>query len=301
MLGTSRTPSEKRSRFREQLASKVNLQLPGAFSPLSAMLIQEYGFDGVYLSGAVVSADLGFPDIGLTTATEVAHRAQQISRVIDLPILVDADTGFGEPMNVARTIQSLEDAGVTAIHLEDQVNPKRCGHLDGKEVVDEEMAAKRIKAAVNGRRDPNLVIIARTDSRGAEGFDRALARMEAYVTAGADALFPEALLSLEEFHKVTEEFGVPVLANMTEFGKTPLWSRQELQDAGVSITIYPVSLLRLAMGAAEKGLRTLRDEGSLNSMVPTMQTRSRLYELLDYEEYNNFDDSIFNFSLDSEQ
>jgi methylisocitrate lyase len=252
----------------------------------------------VYISGAVISADLGLPDVGLTTLTEVAGRAQQISRMTDLPSLVDADTGFGEPMNVARTVQTLEDAGVAGLHIEDQVNPKRCGHLDGKAVVDADTAIKRIRAAAAARRDPNLLIMARTDIRALDGLDAAIDRVKALVDAGADAVFPEAMRDLSEFDAVCAAVDVPVLANMTEFGKSELFATQQLADVGVRIVIYPVSLLRLAMGAAERGLDALAAEGTLQFTVGDMQTRARLYELLDYEAYNEFDTSVFNFELD---
>lgn len=300
MLESVASPQEKRAGFRAALSAPGILQFPGAFNPLSALLIENAGFDGVYLSGAGVSASLGLPDIGLTSVTEVSDRAQEISRMTNLPVIADADTGFGEPMNAARTVQLMEDAGVSAIHVEDQVNPKRCGHLDGKEVVDIEVAARRIRATASGRRDLNFVVSARTDARAIEGIDGTLRRLEALVAAGADVLFPEALTSLEEFEKVTATFGLPVLANMTEFGKSPLWSKQELRDAGVKIVIYPVSLLRLAMGAAERGLAELKKSGSLSAVVPEMQTRTDLYSLLNYESYNSFDSGIYNFTLGSE-
>jgi methylisocitrate lyase len=297
MLYTAITPAEKRANLRRTLATGKLLQFPGAFNPLSAKLIQDKGFDGLYISGAVIAADLGLPDIGLTTLTEVANRAQQISRMTDLPSIVDADTGFGEPMNVARTIQSLEDAGVAGLHIEDQVNPKRCGHLDGKAVVDTDTATKRIRAAVDARRDPNLLIMARTDIRAIDGLDAAIDRAKALVDAGADAIFPEAMANLGEFEAMRKAIDVPLLANMTEFGKSELFSAQQLADVGMNIVIYPVSLLRLAMGAAERGLDTIKREGSLNAEVQNMQTRARLYELLDYEAYNSFDSSVFNFTL----
>ena len=297
MLYSTVTPADKRASLRAALASGELLRFPGAFNPLSARLIAEKGFEGVYISGAVISADLGLPDIGLTTLTEVAGRAAQISRMTDLPSLVDADTGFGEPMNVARTVQQLEDAGVAGLHIEDQVNPKRCGHLDGKAVVDADTAIKRIKAAVNARRDPNLLIMARTDIRALDGLASAIDRAKALVDAGADAIFPEAMVDLAEFEAVRAAVDVPILANMTEFGKSELFTNRQLADVGVNIVIYPVSLLRLAMGAAERGLDTILAEGSLTSRVPEMQTRARLYELLDYQSYGSFDTSVFNFTL----
>lgn len=297
MLYSTTTPAQKRSDLRAALATGTLLQFPGAFNPLSSRLIQDKGFDGVYISGAVIAADLGLPDIGLTTLSEVAARGQQITRMTDLPTLIDADTGFGEPMNVARTVQSLEDAGVAGLHIEDQVNPKRCGHLDGKAVVDTETSTKRIRAAVQARRDPNLLIMARTDIRAVDGLQAAIDRAKALVDAGADAIFPEAMADLSEFEAMRSAVDVPLLANMTEFGKSELFTAQQFADIGMNIVIYPVSLLRIAMGAAERGLDALRAQGSLNSQVHGMQTRARLYELLDYEAYNGFDTSVFNFTV----
>tara|TARA_R110002051_G_scaffold42450_2_gene87207 strand:+ start:888 stop:1793 length:906 start_codon:yes stop_codon:yes gene_type:complete len=298
MLYAQTDPATKRAQFRERLASGELLRVPGAFNPLSARLIQDKGFDGVYISGAVISADLGLPDIGLTTLTEVAGRSQQISRMTDLPSLVDADTGFGEPMNVARTVQTLEDAGVSGLHIEDQVNPKRCGHLDGKAVVDTDTALKRIRAAADARRDPNLLIMARTDIRAVDGLDAAMDRAKQLVDAGADAIFPEAMRDLGEFEAMRKAVDVPILANMTEFGKSELFTTTQLSNIGVNIVIYPVTLLRSAMGAAERTLDAINADGTQQSAVAEMQTRARLYELLDYESYNSFDSSVFNFTLD---
>ena len=299
MLYSTVTPATKRQILRERLASGELQRFPGAFNPLSAKLIQDKGFNGVYISGAVLSADLGLPDIGLTTLTEVAMRAQQIARMTDLPAIVDADTGFGEPMNVARTVQTLEDAGVAGLHIEDQVNPKRCGHLDGKAVVDSDTAVKRIRAAATAPRDPNLLIIARTDIRAVDGLQAAIDRAKELVDAGADAIFPEAMKDLSEFEAVRGAVDVPVLANMTEFGKSELFTTEQLASVGINIVIYPVSLLRLAMGAAERGLDVLAAEGTLKPVVSEMQTRARLYELLDYEAYNTFDSGVFNFTLET--
>ncbi|WP_448262016.1 methylisocitrate lyase [Microbacterium aurum] len=297
----SQTPAaEKRRILRERLAAGELLRFPGAFNPLSARLIERKGFDGVYISGAVLSADLGLPDIGLTTLTEVAGRGQQIARMTELPAIIDADTGFGEPMNVARTIQTLEDAGLAGTHIEDQVNPKRCGHLDGKQVVDEDTALKRIRAAVDARRDPNFLIMARTDIRAVEGLDAAIDRAKALVDAGADAIFPEAMTGLGEFEAVANAVDVPILANMTEFGKSELFAVDQLRDAGVRIVIWPVSLLRMAMGAADRALDTLNDEGHLTSQLGQMQHRADLYDLLDYEAYNHFDTNVFNFQITKE-
>lgn len=301
MLYSTVSATEKRRLFRERLAGGELLRFPGAFNPLSARLIEQKGFDGVYISGAVLSADLGLPDIGLTTLTEVAGRGQQIARMTDLPAIIDADTGFGEPMNVARTIQTLEDAGLAGTHIEDQVNPKRCGHLDGKAVVDSDTAIKRIRAAVDARRDPNFLIMARTDMRamqdGREGLNAAIDRAKELVDAGADAIFPEAMRDLGEFEAMRSALDVPILANMTEFGKSDLFSVEQLRSAGVSIVIWPVSLLRIAMGAAGRALDTLIDEGHLTSKLGEMQHRADLYELIDYEGYNHFDTSVFDFQI----
>ncbi|MFE7845805.1 methylisocitrate lyase [Microbacterium sp. NPDC057407] len=299
MLYSTVPAHEKRRLFRERLASGELLRFPGAFSPLSARLIERKGFEGVYISGAVLSADLGLPDIGLTTLTEVAGRGQQIARMTDLPAIIDADTGFGEPMNVARTIQTLEEAGLAGTHIEDQVNPKRCGHLDGKAVVDEDTAIKRIRAAADARRDPNFLIMARTDIRAVEGLDAAIDRAKALVDAGADAIFPEAMRTLEEFAAVRAAVDVPILANMTEFGKSDLFSVDQLQGVGVNIVIWPVSLLRIAMGAASRALDTLNEEGHLTSRLGEMQHRADLYDLIDYEQYNHFDQDVFTFTLDA--
>ena len=241
MLFSTTTPTAKRAAFRAALASGELLRLPGAFNPLSARLIQRKGFEGVYVSGAVLAADLGLPDIGLTTLTEVAGRSAQIARVTDLPVLVDADTGFGEPLNVARTVQTMEDAGVAGMHVEDQVNPKRCGHLEGKAVVDEATALRRIRAAVDARRDPDFLVVARTDVRGVEGMDAAVQRAKQLADAGADAIFAEAMADLAEFEAICTAVDVPILANMTEFGRSDLFTHEQLRDVGVRIVIHPVS------------------------------------------------------------
>ncbi|MDE3030491.1 MAG: methylisocitrate lyase [Acidobacteriota bacterium] len=297
MLYATPSAADKRASLRQRLGTSDLLLLPGAFNPLSAKLIEAKSFDGVYVSGAAMSAELGLPDIGLTTLSEVAQRSAQIARVTSLPALVDADTGFGEPMNVARTVQILEDAGVSALHIEDQVNPKRCGHLDGKQVVDTATAVQRIRAAVTARRDDNLVIMARTDVRAVEGLPAALERARALVDAGADAIFPEALVDLGEFERMRAAIDVPILANMTEFGKSELFTTRQLGDVGVNRVIFPVSLLRLAMGAAERALDVLRERGTLESLLGEMQHRRDLYELLDYASYQEYDASVFNFEL----
>lgn len=297
LLAAATSAAQKRIVLRAGLAGDRILRLPGAFNPLVAKLIQESGFEGVYVSGAVVSAELALPDIGLTTLTEVAERGRQIARVTDLPVLIDADTGFGEPMNAARTVTLLEDAGLAACHIEDQVNPKRCGHLDGKAVVDRDEMVRRLRAAVSARRDPNFVICARTDARTIEGLDAAIDRAKAYADAGADLIFTEALADASEFAKFRAAVDVPLLANMTEFGKSELISAGTLEAIGFDAVIYPVTTLRLAMFAAEHGLREIASTGTQAGLLDRMQPRSRLYELLEYQRYNDFDSGIFNFTV----
>lgn len=291
------SPAQKRIAFREGLASGRLLRFPGAFTPITAQLIEDHGFDGVYISGAVMAAERGLPDIGLTTLTEVTDRGRDINGATTLPTFIDADTGFGEPLNVARTVVQLEQAGLSALHLEDQINPKRCGHLDGKAVVDTATMVRRIRAAVDSRTDENFIISARTDAKSVEGFDAALERAKAYRDAGADLIFPEALSSAEEFEKFRTELDHPILANMTEFGKSELLTTQQLTDAGVSLVIYPVTLMRIALGAIERGLATLNEAGTQESLVPDMQTRSRLYEVIKYADYTQFDDNVFTFTV----
>lgn len=295
MLHSATSPTAKRQALRARLRQPDIVVLPGAFNPLSALLIEQKGFEAVYLSGGVIAADLGLPDVGLTSVSDVAERAAQVARVTSLPTLVDADTGFGEPLNVARAIQLLEDAGVAGVHLEDQVNPKRCGHLDGKHVADLDTSLRRLAAAVAARRDRDLLIVARTDARAVEGLEAAVSRARAYVDAGADAIFPEALLDEREFATLRAAVSVPIVANMTEFGKGASLRVDQLNDLGIDAVIFPVTLLRLAMGAADRALEHLAREGSFGALVPEMQTRSELYELVDYRSYAAFDDSVFNF------
>ncbi|MBU8809654.1 methylisocitrate lyase [Mycolicibacterium goodii] len=297
LIGATVSAAHKRAQFRAGLESGRLQRFPGAFSPLVAKLIAEIGFDGVYVSGAVLSADLGLPDIGLTTLTEVTSRGAQIANATDLPTFVDADTGFGEPMSAARTVVQLEDAGLAGLHLEDQVNPKRCGHLDGKAVVPTGEMVKRLHAAVAARRDPNFVICARTDAAGIEGIDAAIERAKAYVDAGADLIFTEALVAPADFEKFRAAVDAPLLANMTEFGKSELLTARQLADLGYNVVIYPVSTLRLAMRAVEIGLREIDSAGTQSGILDQMQHRSRLYELLRYADYNAFDADIYNFAL----
>ena len=252
----------------------------------------------MYVSGAVLSADLGLPDIGLTTLTEVSSRGAQIAVATDLPTLIDADTGFGEPMSAARTVTVLEDAGLAGCHLEDQVNPKRCGHLDGKAVVPTNEMVKRLRAAVSARRDPNFIICARTDAAGIEGIPAAIDRAKAYADAGADLIFTEALHTPAEFEQFREAVDTPLLANMTEFGKSELLTASQLSEIGYNVVIYPVTTLRLAMYAVEVGLREIANTGTQSGLLDRMQHRSRLYELLRYADYNQFDSDFYNFTLE---
>lgn len=296
LIGSDVLAADKRARFRSGLESGRLQRFPGAFSPLVAKLVAQIGFDGVYVSGAVLSADLGLPDIGLTTLTEVAVRGAQIASVTDLPTLIDADTGFGEPMNAARTVTVLEDAGLAGCHLEDQENPKRCGHLDGKSVIPASEMIKRVRAAVAARRDPNFIICARTDAAAIEGLPAAIDRAKAYTDAGADLIFTEALHTPAEFEQFRAAVDTPLLANMTEFGKSELLSAKQLSDIGYNVVIYPVTTMRLAMHAVELGLRKIADSGTQSGLLDRMQHRGRLYELLRYADYSQFDSDIYNFA-----
>lgn len=297
MLFTQKTAAEKRAGLRLALASDRLLRFPGAMSPLVATIIERQGWDGVYISGAVIANELGMPDIGLTSMSEVVERGRQIARATDLPAIIDIDTGFGEPMAVARTVRELEDAGLAGCHLEDQTNPKRCGHLDGKAIVPVIEMVRKIKAAIDARRDPDFLIIARSDAAAVEGLDGAIARMKAYQDAGADVIFAEAMRDENDFAAVRKALTVPVLANMTEFGKSRLMDADELSGLGINIVIYPVTSLRLAMKAVEDGLAAIRADGHQNQIVDRMLTRKRLYELVRYEDYNAYDQSIFNFAV----
>jgi methylisocitrate lyase len=297
MLFSEKNAAQKRLDLRAKLKSGRLLRVPGAFAPIVAMLVEQLGFDGVYISGAVLANDLGLPDIGLTTLSEVAGRGRQISRATNLPSIIDIDTGFGEPMSVARTIQEMTELGLAGAHLEDQMNPKRCGHLDNKSLVDPESMVRKIRAASNAKLDPQFLLIARTDARASEGLDQAIDRAKAYVDAGAEMIFPEALQDEREFAAFRKAISVPLLANMTEFGKSKLLNAEQLSNLGYNMVIYPVTTLRLAMKAVEDGLRSIQQNGGQEQLLPQMQTRQRLYEIIHYERYNKFDQSIFNFKL----
>lgn len=297
MIIHPKDPKNKRADFRSALRSGKLLQFPGAYNPLSALMIEQTGFEGVYCSGAVIANSMGLPDIGLTTLTEVSHFAGDVAGAVSLPVIVDIDTGFGETMNVVRTIQELEYLGIAGCHMEDQVNPKRCGHLDNKDIVTTDAMVQKISAAAKGKQDANFLLIARTDARASEGLDKAIERAKAYVDAGAEMIFPEAMQNEKEFEAFRKAVNVPLLANMTEFGKSKLLSKKELEDLGYNIVIYPVTLQRLAMKAVEEGLKEIKEQGTQEGLVGKMQTRQRLYEVLKYADYNTFDQSIYNFKL----
>ena len=297
MLFTHKTATEKRTGFKDQLADGKLHQFPGALNPLCARLIEQKGFPGIYISGAVLAADLCLPDIGIATLSEFVDRGRQIARVTDLPAIIDIDTGFGEPMSAARTVRLMEEAGICGCHIEDQVMPKRCGHLDGKEIVETKTMTQRVRAADDARLDRNFCLIARSDARAIEGLEKAINRMKAYVDAGADMIFPEALQNEREFEAVRNAITVPLLANMTEFGKSRLLNKKELESLGYNLVIYPVTTLRLAMGEIDRGLEAILRDGDQNAILDRMQHRKDLYDLLRYEDYCQYDQNLFNFKV----
>src|SRR5213595_3386291 len=267
-----------------QLIAKGTVMMPGVPNAAMARQVERAGFDAVYVSGAgMANATAGVPDIGLLTLIEVVHLAGYVAKAVNIPAIVDADTGFGGAENVARTICELEKAGLAGCHIEDQEFPKRCGHLAGKSVVDVDEMVGRIKAAVRARRDEDFMIIARTDARAVEDFDRAVERSRHYLKAGADAIFPEALQSADEFKAFGREVKAPLLANMTEFGKSPLLSFEELAGFGYKMVIFPQSAFRVSMKASEEFLRDLKREGTQSGWIEKMQTRDQLYQLLGYD------------------
>ena len=295
---TKKTSSEKRLQFVKNLQSKKLLRFPGAYNPLCAKLIAEIGFDGVYISGGVMSNDLGLPDIGLTTLDQVSYRANQISRVTDLPTIVDADTGFKD---CKKTIITFEEKGLAGCHIEDQIAEKRCGHLDNKELISKDEMVKKIKESVNARKDKNFLVIVRTDANTVEGIDKTLERIKSYEDAGADMIFPEAMKDEKEFEKVRKISNGYLLANMTEFGKSKLLNKSQLENLGYNLVIYPVTTQRLAMQNVELGLKSIFKDGHQNNIIDKMQTRKRLYELVEYEKYNTPDKKITDFSTEGHE
>ena len=291
-------PTQKREDFVNKLKSNKILRVPGAYNPLTAKLIEEIGYDAVYVSGGVMANDLGFPDIGLTTLQDVSTRSYLISRVTNLPTIVDIDTGF---KSCKETIETFEEFGVAAVHLEDQIEQKRCGHLDNKELITKEKMVSKIKECVNARKDKNFKIIARSDAKSVEGIDSMIDRCKAYVDAGAEIIFPEALKDEKEFELVRKSLDCYLLANMTEFGKSKLLNYKQLEELGYNIVIYPVSTQRLAMKNVEDGLRAIFADGHQNNIIDKMQTRKRLYDLVEYEKYNALDEKIYNFNTDGHE
>ena len=295
---TKKDNKEKRLDFIKKLKTKKLLRFPGAYNPLCAKLIAEIGFDGVYISGGVMSNDLGLPDIGLTTLDQVSYRSGQISRVTDLPTIVDADTGFKD---CKKTISIFESKGLAGCHIEDQIDEKRCGHLDNKELISQEEMVKKIKSSVSARKDENFLIIVRTDANTVEGINKTLDRIKAYEAAGADMIFPEAMKDEKEFEKVRKATNAYLLANMTEFGKSKLLNKNELENLGYNLVIYPVTTQRLAMQNVEIGLKSIFDDGDQNKIIDKMQTRKRLYELVEYEKYNTPGKKITDFSTEGHE
>jgi methylisocitrate lyase len=295
---TKKSFSQKREDLKNKLKKQKILKFPGAYNPLTAKLISEIGFDGIYISGAVTANDLGFPDIGITTLKEVSYRANQISRVSDLPSIVDADTGFGD---CKKTIETFENLGLSGCHIEDQIDEKRCGHLDNKEIIPLATMVNKIKTAVKAKKDKNFFIIARTDANSVEGIEKTIDRIKAYEDAGADIIFPEAMKNEKEFEKIRKNSKAHLLANMTEFGKSKLLSTGQLENLGYNIVIYPVTTQRLAMKNVEDGLWAIMKDGHQNNIIDKMQTRKRLYELVEYEKYNTPDKKITDFKTDGHE
>ena len=295
---TKKNHLKKREDLKKKLKKNKLLKFPGAYNPLTAKLIAEINFDGIYISGGVMANDLGVPDIGLTTLKEVSYRANQISRVTDLPSIVDADTGFSD---CSKTIETFEYLGLTGCHIEDQIDQKRCGHLDNKEIISLNEMVKKINMAVKAKKDKNFLIIARTDANAIEGIEKTIERIKAYEGAGADIIFPEAMKDEKEFEKVRKSSKVSLLANMTEFGKSKILTDKELENLGYQIVIYPVTTQRLAMKNVEDGLRAIMRDGHQNNIIDKMQTRKRLYELVEYKKYNTLDKKITDFKTDGHE
>lgn len=284
----------KRKAFKRRLKSK-GMVLPGAYNALTAKQIEQTGFKGVYISGAALSASAGLPDIGLLTLSEFSFFIKYITQAVDLPCIADADTGFGEVINVVRTVQELESVGLTGMHIEDQVMPKRCGHLAGKTLISETNMCDKIQAACTARKDENFMIIARTDARSVEGYESAVSRAKAYLKAGADAIFPEALQTEKEFKDFAKEIDAPLLANMTEFGVSPMMSADQLFKMGYKLVIFPVTALRVTMKNTENLYREIKKEHTQKSFLKKMQTRQELYDLIDYDAYARIDKKTSNY------
>jgi len=289
---------EKRKNLNYKLKSNKILRVPGAYNPLTAKVIEEIGYEAVYVSGGVMANDLGYPDIGLTTLKDVSYRSNQIARVTNLPTIVDVDTGF---KSCEETIKTFEKFGIAAVHIEDQIEQKRCGHLDNKELISKEEMINKIKKCINARTDKNFKIIARSDAKDVEGIDKMIDRCKSYIDAGAEIIFPEALKDEKEFEIVRKSLKCYLLANMTEFGKSKILNYKELENLGYNIVIYPVTTQRLAIKSVEEGLRAIFEDGHQNNIIDKMQTRKRLYDLVEYEKYNALDENVYNFSSEGHE
>jgi methylisocitrate lyase len=265
---------------------------PGVFNAIGAMIAERQGFKAIYLSGSGIAGAMGLPDLSLTTLTEVVEEARRITRISKLPLIVDVDTGFGEVLNVERTVIEMEAANVSAIHIEDQVLPKKCGHLNGKELISKQEMVEKITAATSVRKNKDFMIIARTDARAVEGLEAAISRARAYIDAGADAIFPEALESAEEFKKFAEEVNAPLLANMTEFGKSPLLSAKDLEELGYKIVIFPLTAFRASLKTMEDIYGTIKREGTQRNIIEKLMTRKEFYDLIGYFSYETEDSEI---------
>jgi methylisocitrate lyase len=290
-------PHSTKTRRLRELIDKQTVVLPGAFNALTAIQIERVGFNAMYISGAALAAARGLPDLGLLTMTEVLSDSVTIANAVAIPALADVDTGFGSAISVMRTVREFEKAGIAGVQLEDQENPKKCGHLPGKRLIPSQEMVGKIQAATEARRDEDFLVVARTDARGVEGLEAAVQRAQAYVEAGADAIFPEALESAEEFRTFAKQLAkqgakVPLVANMTEFGKTPYLSSSEFEDLGYRLVLFPVTALRVTTKAVEQALRELKDHGSQRDLLGHMHTRQQLYELLQYEEYERHERSF---------
>lgn len=287
-------PASPGARFRLALAAEKPLQVAGAINAYTARMAQATGFRALYLSGGGVAANsLGLPDLGISTMEDVLTDVRRITDAVPLPLLVDIDTGWGSAFNIARTIRQMIKAGAAAVHIEDQISAKRCGHRPGKELVPAEEMVDRIKAAVDARTDPQFVLMARTDALANEGLDAAIERAQAYVAAGADMIFAEAITELAMYTRFRAAVGVPILANITEFGQTPLFTRDELAQAGVDIILYCCAAYRAMNAAALEVYEAIRAEGTQKNVVPLMQSRADLYRYLDYHSYENKLDELF--------
>ncbi|MBP1449668.1 MAG: methylisocitrate lyase [Thermoproteus sp.] len=293
-----RAPILKRERrdavaeLRRELGRPGIVVTPGVYDAISALLVQSMGFKAGYVSGAAVTATLGLPDLGIITMDEMVKTVSYIASAVDIPLIVDIDTGYGEALNVVRAVREFERAGAAGVQIEDQVLPKKCGHLSGKQVIPAEDMAKKIRAAVEARRNPDFVIVARTDARGVTGFEDAVERAKLYLEVGADVIFPEALESEEEFAEFAKRVKAPLLANMTEFGKSPLIPAKRLEEFGYKFVIFPVTLLRVALGAMREALQTIKEAGTQTPILQRMMTRRELYELIGYYDYEEFDKKI---------